>query len=142
MVQLKSLALLALSTLASATYYPPFLTPKAGDIWQGSNGHSYKISWNQTLPHGVSSSQAASSATLVLGFLVGGSPLLNSGGGLFAAGCKNTVTTIKPFSGDNFVEVTASVGATGNFIVAWYQDPSGHSDEFKIVKGSVTAGAC
>ena len=96
---LSTLASATLLTLAAATYYPPFLTPTAGDTWTAGNGHNCNlasqklrtrtdynhkdiVSWNQTLPANVSSADAATSATLRLGFLIDGIyPYLGETGG-------------------------------------------------------------
>lgn len=84
-----------LSTALGASYYPPILTPTSADVWVG--GGTYSASWyvsdclskprpsapsqscsppafpprrNQTLPAGVSSTVAATTAQPRIGFLI------------------------------------------------------------------------
>ncbi|KAI5474299.1 hypothetical protein MNV49_003652 [Pseudohyphozyma bogoriensis] len=131
----KSLPLVALlASVASAAYYPPFLTPTAGEtVVTGPDG-SFTISWNQTLPEGTT--DAATTGTLRMGWLLDDEGHTYYEGGAFynaSAGCLTQyVSQVDLFSGSGSFDtqlITPGGGSTIQ-IIGWEEATSVHTDAF------------
>ncbi|KAI5476676.1 hypothetical protein MNV49_007389 [Pseudohyphozyma bogoriensis] len=144
LLQSLSVATALLVSSASALYYPPFLTPVAGDVLVG--GSTYRISWNQTLPEGTIAAEAGTTGELRLGFLIDGTYPYYEGGGFYNASvaCNaQVVTKVNLFDGPNYVDVNlVTPQSTGNQsqIIGWYEDTSVHTGVITTVGGTVQVG--